>query len=131
MQNGLCHRILPVSKKCWGVIGLDHDDGVDNKYQRFSIEYELCPDGGYGTNNNANGEIDSERSDNYSRFKGFGNGDSWKGIHRYIGPRTKKAMQFDVLAESGICEHVDPLDPQNPYGIHSIQNLDEEDKAEY
>ena len=83
--------MLPVSKKCWGVIGLDHDDGVDNKYQRFSIEYELCPDGGYGTNNNANGEIDSERSDNYSRFKGFGNGDSWKGIHRYIGPRTKKA----------------------------------------
>ena len=36
LQNGLAQRILPLTKKCWGVIGLDHDDGVDNKYQRFS-----------------------------------------------------------------------------------------------
>lgn len=36
---------------------------------------------------NANGEEDSDRSDNYSRFKGFGNSDSWKGILRSMGPR--------------------------------------------
>jgi hypothetical protein len=41
---------------------------------------------------NANGELDSEGSDNYSVFKGFGNTDSYKGICRHIGPRTAKAM---------------------------------------
>jgi hypothetical protein len=50
-------------------------------------------------------------------FKGFGNLDSYKGICRHIGPRTAKAMQFDVCSESGVKGNIDVLDPLNPYGI--------------
>ena len=78
-----------MTNKGLGVIGLDHET-LD--YWGQSIEYELSPYGGDGTNPNANGEIDSERDDNYSRFNGFGNGDSFKGIFRCIGPRSAKAM---------------------------------------
>jgi len=121
-----------LTKKAWGVVGLDlNDDGIDTKYTRFSYEYELNPYGGEGTNKNANGEIDSEGSDNYSRFKGFGNSDSYMGIRRHIGPRTAKAMQFDICSETGVRAIIDPLDPLNPYGIRQISNMDEEDKAEF
>jgi hypothetical protein len=112
-----------MSKKCWGVIGLDHDDGVDNKYQRFSYEFELNPYGLDGTNKNVNGDIDSEGSDNYSKFGGFGNLDSYKGLYRKVGERTRKAMEFSVVGncgEAGVYGNIDPLDPLNPYGIHSI-----------
>jgi hypothetical protein len=74
------------------VIGLDLDDGPDGnaaRYQRHMVEFGMdC--GGDGKKpgmTNANGEIDSDRSDNYSKFRGYGNTDSWKGIFRSNGPR--------------------------------------------
>lgn len=39
-----------------------------------------------------NGEIDSEGSDNYSKFGGFGNLDSYKGIYRKVPGPSRKAM---------------------------------------
>lgn len=87
LENGLSVAFLQVTSNCWGVIGLDVEDGPDGnkaKYQREMIEYGMDCDGNGKKPgmSNANGEIDSDRSDNYSKFNGFGNTDSWKGIYR-------------------------------------------------
>ena len=81
---------------------------------------------------NANGEIESDRSDNYSRFKGYGNTDSWKGILRSMGPRTVFLFEFDRgNTAQGFRGIIDPNDPLNPYGFAKLKDLDADDKAAY
>lgn len=91
--------MLLITKKCWGVIGLDLDEGPDGnaaRYCRELLEYELNCDGdGIKPGlSNAEGQIDLDRSDNYSRYNGFGNLDSWKGISRSRGPREVLLFEF-------------------------------------
>ena len=48
LASGLCINMLLITKKCWGVIGLDLDDGPDGNAQRYRrelLEYDLSCDG--------------------------------------------------------------------------------------
>lgn len=81
---------------------------------------------------NASGDIDSDRSDNYSKFGGFGNTDSWKGIYRSKGPRNATLFEFfRGNSAQGFRGIIDPSDPNNPYGISAMKDLDAADKAAY
>ena len=137
LASGLCIKLLLITKKCWGVIGLDLDDGPNGnaaRYFRELFEYDLnCNGDGIKPGmSNAQGQIDLDRSDNFSKFGGYGNLDSWKGIFRSRGPRLALLFEFfrGNMAQ-GVRGIIDPQDPLNPYGFSQLKDLDEDDKKAY
>lgn len=115
------------TNKCYGIFGMDLNDGKGPKYEAEYYEFNMDCDKTRGRFWQE-GIDESDLSINYGRWGGFGDSAGWKGIQRVIPPPSRSLFEFDrgTFAQ-GVRGIIDPFDPENPYGPATLQNLSESD----